>query len=108
MTKDNVIYVVHKTIYRFFDVVEDDSEEPINEKDKLLLEVNKAICNAIKDMPDEEHKGKWIDEGWYADGHSAHAFHCSLCGGHIIDYECQVYDENPHCKWCGAKMKGAE
>lgn len=50
MTKDSVIDVVHRTIYGFFDVVADDSEEPMNEKDKLLLEVNKAVCNAIKDM----------------------------------------------------------
>lgn len=50
MTKDAVIDVVHQTIYGFFDVVADDSEEPMSEKDKLLLEVNKAVCNAIKDM----------------------------------------------------------
>lgn len=35
----------------FFDVAEDDSEEPISEKDKLLLAVNKAICNGIKELP---------------------------------------------------------
>lgn len=58
MTKDSVIDIIHKTIYDFFDVAEDDSEEPINEKDKLLLEVNKAICNAIKNMPDDECR--WI------------------------------------------------
>ncbi|MBP5307207.1 MAG: DUF551 domain-containing protein [Paludibacteraceae bacterium] len=58
MTKDAVIDVVHKTIYGFFDVVADDSEEPMSEKDKLLLEVNKVVCNAIKDMPDEERR--WI------------------------------------------------
>lgn len=58
MTKESVIDIVHKTIYGFFDIVEDDSEEPINEKDKLLLEVNKAVCNAIKDIPDDE--SRWI------------------------------------------------
>ena len=44
----NITDIVHKTIYSFFDIADDNSEEPINEKDKLLLEVNKAICNNIK------------------------------------------------------------
>lgn len=60
MTKDAVIDVVHKTIYGFFDVVADDLEEPISERDKLLLEVNKAVCNALKEMPDDERKTGWI------------------------------------------------
>ena len=70
-----------------------------------------CVEDIVDSMPTiEEVKGKWIDEGWYADGHSEHAFHCSVCGEHIIDYVCQVYDENPHCKWCGAEMveEGAE
>lgn len=48
-------------------------------------------------------KGKWIDEGFYADGHGAHAFRCSECGGHIIEY-----DVDPFCRWCGADMRGRE
>lgn len=49
----------------------------------------------------ERKRGKWIDEGFYADGHGAHAFRCSECGGHIIEY-----DADPFCKWCGADMRG--
>ena len=45
-------------------------------------------------------KGRWIDEGFYADGHGAHAFRCSECGGHIIEY-----DADPFCRWCGADMR---
>ena len=58
---------------------------------------------AIEDAPtiEERKKGKWIDEGFYADGHGAHAFRCSECGGHIIEY-----DADPFCKWCGADMRG--
>ena len=48
----------------------------------------------------EPRKGKWIDEGFYADGHGAHAFRCSECGGHIIEY-----DVDPFCRWCGAQME---
>ena len=55
-----------------------------------------------QDMPTvERKKGNWIDEGVYADGHGAHAFRCSECGGHIIEY-----DADPFCKWCGADMRG--
>lgn len=48
-------------------------------------------------------RGRWIDEGFYADGHGAHAFRCSECGGHIIEY-----DEDPFCRWCGADMRQRE
>ena len=43
-----ILNVIHKTIYQFFDVCEDDEEVPMSDKDKLLLEVNKAICNNLK------------------------------------------------------------
>ena len=45
--------IVHKTIYGFFDVCSDEEETPMTDKDKLLLEVNKAICNNIKDLEQE-------------------------------------------------------
>ena len=43
-----VLDVIHKTIYQFFDVCDDEEEVPMSDKDKLLLEVNKAICNNLK------------------------------------------------------------
>lgn len=100
MTKDAVIDVVHKTIYGFFDVVADDSEEPMNEKDELLLEVNKAVCNAVKEMPDDERKtGKWkIYVISMLDGEGCR---CSECG-----FEGTPYWE--YCPHCGAKMEGTE
>lgn len=51
ITKQSALDMIHKTIYGFFDISDDDSEEPISDKDKLLLEINKAICNGIKDLP---------------------------------------------------------
>lgn len=44
----DVINTIHSTIYKFFDNPEEDT--PFNERDKLLLEINKAICNNIKDL----------------------------------------------------------
>lgn len=53
-----IIDVIHKSIYPFFDVCEDE-EEPLSDKDKLLLEVNKAICNNLKAL-EQEPKTGWI------------------------------------------------
>jgi len=43
-----ILDIIHNTIYQFFDVCGDDEETPMSDKDKLLLEVNKAICNNLK------------------------------------------------------------
>jgi hypothetical protein len=48
-----ILKVIHDTIYQFFDVCEDDEEVPMSGKDKLLLEVNKAICNNLKALEQE-------------------------------------------------------
>lgn len=84
-------------------------EKFVDDDEALRWQYIWVVRKEIDDAPTiEERKGKWIDDGQYADYHSEHGFHCSVCGGCIIDYGCQVYDENPHCKWCGAKMEGAE
>ena len=67
------------------------------------LDSRERIAELVKFMPtikQERKTGEWIDEGFYADGHGAHAFRCSECGGHIIEY-----DTDPFCKWCGADMR---
>ena len=56
MTREDIKIIndiVHKTIYGFFDVCSDKEETPMTDKDKLLLEVNKAVCNNIKDLEQE-------------------------------------------------------
>lgn len=111
MTKDAVIDVVHKTIYGFFDVVADDSEEPISEKDKLLLEVNKAVCNAVEEMPDGERKtGRWISHIEHGIYGNIQCWVCSECR-ELFSYDAETGVEmtNYHiCPNCGAKMEGAE
>ncbi len=52
-----ILDIIHDTIYQFFDICEDDEEVPMSDKDKLLLEVNKAICNNLKAL---EQERKWI------------------------------------------------
>lgn len=51
-----ILDVIHNTIYQFFDVCSDDEEVPMSDKNRLLLEVNKAICNNINALP----QGEWI------------------------------------------------
>lgn len=48
-----ILDIIHKTIYQFFDVCGDEEEAPMSDKDKLLLEVNKAICNNLKEVYNE-------------------------------------------------------
>lgn len=72
--------------------------DPLN----ILTEVRDRL-QALPSAQPEQRKGEWIDEGFYADGHGAHAFRCSECGGHIIEY-----DADPFCKWCGADMRGEQ
>lgn len=49
MTREEVLKIIHETIYQYFDVCADEEETPISDKDKLLLEINKSICNNIKE-----------------------------------------------------------
>lgn len=42
ISKDDARKIVHDTIYDFFD-----DSETFNDKDELLLKINKAICNNI-------------------------------------------------------------
>ena len=49
----------------------------------------------------QEKTGHWIDEGFYADGHSQHAYRCSECDEHYIGY----VGEYKRCPNCRAKME---
>ncbi len=55
ISRQAVRKIIHKTIYQFFDACEDDEEAPMSDKDKLLLEVNKAICNNLKALEKEQN-----------------------------------------------------
>lgn len=60
----------------------------------------------IENAPTVEPKtGHWIDEGVYADNYNVHAYRCSECEGHVLEYPNEVNEHNPHCKWCGTKME---
>lgn len=46
-----VIDTVHKSIFDFFDICDDDEESPMTYKDEQLLKLNKAITTRIKALP---------------------------------------------------------
>lgn len=101
ISKEEVINAIHKTIYEFFDIADDGSEEPMNDKDKLLLTINKALSNAVKALPSvtpSRPKGKWEVEHKSTDGYTLCV--CSNCK----DYYTMTHYEMKYCPNCGAKM----
>lgn len=50
ISKQEVLDTIHKEIYNFFPTSGDDEWIPMNEEDKLLLDVNKKICNSINNL----------------------------------------------------------
>lgn len=53
-----ILDIIHKTIYQFFDVCGDDEEVPMSDKIELLLEINKAICDNLKALEQEPFMNK--------------------------------------------------
>lgn len=106
--RDDALKEVHKTIYEFFDPVDDDDEYQITYKDKQLLEINKKITQRITALPTadvvERKVGKWIkqyDENcwWYE---------CSECGDYPLKSAYGNDMLSSWCPWCGAKMERSE
>ena len=97
-----ILDIIHKTIYQFFDVCGDDEEEPISDKDKLLLEVNKAICDNLKTLQQEPKlTGEWKHNNF--DEH-----YCNKCGHYALwSEEADGYYEvqSDFCPNCGADMR---
>ena len=75
MTTVEMFDVIHKTICQFFDVCKENEEVPMSDKDKLLLEVNKAICNNLKALEQEstldkvktkiDREERWLSQAGY-------------------------------------------
>ena len=55
MDKKTILDTIHQTILSFVDPVNEDCEcQVISEKDKLLLEVNKALTTNVKKLYEQE------------------------------------------------------
>lgn len=55
----------------------------------------------VEDLEQEPKTGHWIDDGFYAEGHSHKAFHCSKCGHNVLGFK---EDLSNYCPNCGARM----
>ena len=82
---NEILNIIHKTIYQFFDACEDDVEVPMSDKDKLLLEVNKAICNNLKALEKEPC------EDAISRREAIKKFTYSYKGDRIPDYDCDNF-----------------
>lgn len=59
--RQEIIELVHNTIHGFFEDTKVDSR-PFTKEETLLLEVNKAICEKIKEMPTVERPNGELEE----------------------------------------------
>ena len=71
-----------------------------NEAERHIMRATQSVLYDLPSVTPKQRVGRWIDEGYYADGSNATAYRCSECGEHIIEYEPDRY-----CKFCGAKME---
>lgn len=106
ISRAEVIKEVHATIITFFDMCEDNEETPMDDKDELLLAVNKAICNNIKAMKPittQPKTGHWImTKDYLTTAYSSIDYvKCSCCGEDSLE-------EGNYCPNCGAKMESEE
>ena len=106
-----IIDIVHKSILPFFDVCENE-EEPLSNKDKLLLKVNKAICNNLKALEQEPRKGHWkvVPFNSKHGEYRPTVYECSECGWKIELCRGLQQDTGHRlfCEHCGAKMESEE
>ena len=107
-----ILNVIHNTIYQYFDACEDDEEVPMSDKDKLLLEVNNAICNNLKAL-DQQKVGKWIITKEY-NGYETiiKDCKCQFCNekallkkSYSMDGQSIVLYPSNYCPSCGAKLE---
>jgi DNA-directed RNA polymerase subunit RPC12/RpoP len=74
----------------------------------MELDINLSfVLGKINELPSvtpQPKIGRWIDDGWYAEGHSEHAYRCSKCDKNYIGY----VGEHKYCPNCGAKMEVEE
>jgi len=106
ISRQAAIDTVHKTVYGFFDIAGDESEAPISDKDKLLLEINKAIGNGLKELTVIERQptadvrdnatAHKVVGGGERDGATCW-FECDCCG-------LAVDIGDVFCKHCGARF----
>ena len=112
ISRQAAIDTVHKVIFNFFDLAEDDDESPMTYLDEKLLEVNKALTNELKELHAAQsemvqtvepvRRGKWIvspREEWETFDECI----CSVCN--TVEYFNVGWKRFNYCPNCGARME---
>jgi translation initiation factor 2 beta subunit (eIF-2beta)/eIF-5 len=100
ISRETAIQTVHETMYQFID-----DSETMTDRDGLLLKVNKAICNGLKEIPSVENKGEWLLYGYVSTKqieNCTERYCCSKCHN-IISRDFRYFK---FCPNCGADMRG--
>lgn len=107
ISRQAAIEAVHKSIFDFFDICDDDEESSMTYKNELLLELNKAITTQIKAVASAQPiEAEPIKHGrWNRVVHSNNSIthYCSECGS-IFNKGCADLGEYNYCPNCGARM----
>lgn len=120
ISRQAAIKAVHKSIFDFFDICDDNEETPMTQKDELLLEINKAITTQIKAVVSAQpieaepiKHGRWEQVEVVHDRKDAkiqdwQQAKCSVCGKwHTTPYMYYLKLDD-YCPNCGAKMDEVE
>ena len=107
--RQSVIDAIHKSIFDFFDICDDDEESPMTYKDEQLLKLNKAITTRIKAVPSAQSVTPmhWIPVNPFNGGWSER-WKCSACGSVTTLGYCTNIMEYDFCPRCGARMDGEQ
>lgn len=107
ISRQAAIEAVHKSIFDFFDICDDDEESSMTYKNELLLELNKAITTQIKAVASAQpieaeptKHGRWV-----IDPNST--MRCGVCGW-VFEHYAGLEEEWNNCPHCGAKMNEVE
>ncbi len=114
VSRQAALEAVHSTIFDFFDMDKDDSDSPMTESDKRLLELNKAVTTAIRKLPNIDVPARKVGK-WTNDRVAYGIYKCTACEGlcRVASWancfsEEQMYKEFKFCPNCGAMMDGGE
>lgn len=111
ISRKEAIDAVHKTIYGFFDIVDDDSDEPFTKEEERFLAINKAITTRIKSLPSAQPERKTGEWTYGEDESGQDGWTCSKCG-FFVPWYYDYYGLNNidfirdfhTCPHCDAKM----
>ena len=89
ISRQAAIEVIHREIYKFFDICEDDEESPMTYNDLRLLELNKAISKGLKALLTVDAANRWISVAEGLPGKYEYVLlTCERNGNLVVDFGC--------------------